>query len=44
MDPAYARENRIALGDLPPGERIVQANLVFPDGGSRTWFRVHVGA
>jgi hypothetical protein len=42
MDPAYARENHIALGDLPPGEWIVQANLVFPDGGSRTWFRVIV--
>ena len=43
LDPAYARENHISLGDLPPGEWIVQAVLVFPDGGSRTWFRVIVG-
>ena len=42
-DPAYARENRISLGDLPPGDWIVQADVAFPDGSSRTWLRVHVG-
>ena len=30
-------------GTCRPASWIVQANLVFPDGGSRTWFRVHVG-
>jgi hypothetical protein len=43
FEPAYAQENRIDLGALPPGEWIVEADLLFEDGSGRTWFRVRVG-
>jgi hypothetical protein len=42
-DPAIARENRISLGDLPPGDWLVQASVGFANGGGIALFRVHAG-
>ena len=41
-DPAIARENRIDLGDLPPGDWLVQASVGFANGSGTALFRVHV--
>lgn len=43
LDPAFARENRIALADLPAGDWAVSVHLVFEGGSSDTLFRVRVG-
>jgi len=43
LDPAFAQENRIALGELPAGEWVISVHLVFEAGSGETLFRVRVG-